>query len=61
MVKVVTVFLVVLAVLAMLGRLRMPDFLKPGKRRKELRAAKCPKCGAFLFGGDKCDCTSGRR
>ena len=61
MVKVVTLFLVVLAVLAMLGRIRMPDFLRPGKRRKELRVAKCPNCGAYLLGGDKCDCRSGRR
>ena len=61
MVKVVTLFLVVLAVLAMLGRIRMPGFLKPGKRRKEIRVAKCPKCGAFLLGGDKCDCRSGQQ
>ncbi len=48
-VKIVTLFLIGMAVLAMFGRLRFP-----GSRR--LSSARCPKCGRFKIGKSPCDC-----
>ncbi len=49
MVKVVSLFLIGMLVLAMFGKLRFP-----GQRR--LDAAKCPKCGRYRIGKGPCDC-----
>ena len=52
MLKIVTLFLVVIVVLALFSRWRIgPDRLSgPGK------PLKCPKCQRFLIGKGPCDC-----
>jgi hypothetical protein len=50
--KVVALFLVVMAVLAMFGKLRMPRL--PGRDR--LASARCPRCGRFRIGKSGCGC-----
>ncbi|MGR3661171.1 MAG: hypothetical protein ACU0CA_08290 [Paracoccaceae bacterium] len=50
MVKVVSLFLIGILVMAMFGRLRFPG-------QKRLEAAKCQKCGRYKIG--KHDCSSG--
>ena len=54
MVKVVSLFLIGMLVLAMFGRLRFP-----GQARLENR--KCPKCGRYRIGRGPCDCDKGRK
>ena len=49
LVKVVTFFLIGIAVLAMFGRLRFP-----GQTR--LKNAKCVKCGRYSIGQGPCSC-----
>lgn len=48
-VKIVTLFLVAMAVLAMFGKLRFP-----GQQR--LTSARCPKCRRFRIGKGPCAC-----
>ena len=52
LVKIVVLFLVGMAVLAMFGRLRLPRI-----GRKDPR--KCARCGRFLIGKGPCDCIKG--
>ncbi len=47
--KIITFFLIGMAVLAMFGKLRMPKV-------KALNARKCKKCGAFRIGKSPCVC-----
>jgi len=47
--KIVTLFLVVMAVLAMFGKLRLPG-------SKRLASAKCPSCGRYRIGRGPCSC-----
>ncbi len=47
--KIISLFLVGMAVLAMFGKFRFP-----GQRR--LNAAKCPRCGRFKIGKGPCPC-----
>lgn len=47
--KIISLFLVGMAVLAMFGKLRFP-----GQAR--LKAAKCPRCGRFKIGKGPCPC-----
>jgi hypothetical protein len=49
-VKIVSLFLIGMAVLAMFGRLRMPKLPR-------LTAAKCPDCGRPRIGRDPCPCS----
>ena len=51
--KIVTLFLVFMAVLAMFGKLTYP-----GKKR--LQSAKCRKCGRYRIGKGPCPCEKGR-
>ncbi len=51
MVKVVTLFLVFIAILAMFGKLSL---LLPKKLRKV--ASKCPACGRHRIGKGPCPC-----
>ncbi len=53
-IKIVTLFLVGMAVLAMFGKLRFPG-------QKRLDAARCPKCGRFRIGKGPCQCGHGGR
>ena len=52
LIKIVVLFLVGMAVLAMFGRLRLPRI---GRRN----ARKCTRCGRFLIGKGPCDCGKG--
>ncbi len=51
--KIVSLFLVGMAVLAMFGKLRFPG-------QKRLQSARCPKCGRFNIGKGPCACGKGR-
>ncbi len=53
LVKIVTIFLVFIAVLGMFGKLRL---LLPRKFRKN---ARCEKCGRHLIGSGPCPCKKG--
>nr|WP_083834618.1 hypothetical protein [Oceanicola sp. S124] len=50
--KVVILFLAVMAVLAMFGKLRVPG--RPAPRRP---GGKCPKCGRHRIGKGPCPCS----
>lgn len=54
LVKIVTIFLVFIAVLAMFGKARL---LLPKKMREI--AMKCPACGRHRIGKGKCPCGEG--
>ncbi len=49
LVKIVTVFLVGIAILGMFGKLNYPG-------KKQLQNAKCKSCGRFRLGKGPCDC-----
>ena len=49
MIKIVTLFLVGMIVLAMFGRLRFPG-------QKKLQSMKCPGCGRYRIGSGPCSC-----
>jgi len=51
-IKIVSLFLIGMVVLAMFGRLKFP-----GQRR--LASHKCPKCGRYRIGKGPCDCGKG--
>jgi hypothetical protein len=51
-IKIVTLFLVAMAVLAMFGKLRFPG-------SKRLASAKCPACGRYRIGKGPCGCGHG--
>lgn len=55
LVKIVTLFLLAMAVLAMFGRLRMPRIGRKSKPPLEARKS-CPRCGRFIIGTGPCDC-----
>jgi hypothetical protein len=50
--KIVSLFLVAMAVLAMFGRLRFPG-------QKKLNSARCRSCGRFRIGKGPCACGQG--
>lgn len=52
--KIIALFLVVMAVLAMFGKLRFPG-------QSRLNAARCPACGRFRIGKAPCGCGRGGR
>lgn len=58
MVKIISLFLVAMAVLALFGRLRFPGSGK-GRGPKRLGAARCPACGRPRIGAGPCDCGRG--
>ena len=47
--KIISLFLVFMAVLAIFGRLRFPG-------QKKLGEMKCPKCGRYRIGSGPCAC-----
>ncbi|MDD8023641.1 MAG: hypothetical protein PHX82_11080 [Paracoccaceae bacterium] len=53
LIKGMTLFLVVMAVLAMFGKLRLPGLKRPGAPRL---AARCPDCGRPKIGSGPCPC-----
>ncbi|WP_199178541.1 hypothetical protein [Acidimangrovimonas sediminis] len=52
MVKLVSLFLIAIVVLAMFGRLRVPGM----KGRKLSKPGTCPRCGRFRIGRGPCPC-----
>jgi len=58
-IKAVSLFLILMLVLAMFGRLRAPKLKNPLKR-KPLETKKCKKCGSYILGDGPCDCTKKR-
>lgn len=52
--KIVSLFLVAMAVLAMFGKLKFPG-------QKKLESVRCPHCGRFKIGKGPCACGKGRR
>ncbi|MEM1373532.1 MAG: hypothetical protein AAGF78_04010 [Pseudomonadota bacterium] len=57
-VKIVTLFLIVIAVMAMFGRLRFPHL--PGMEKvRKLASKKCPSCGRHRIGKGPCPCGKG--
>ncbi|KAA8608447.1 short-chain dehydrogenase [Salipiger aestuarii] len=51
--KIVAIFLVVIAVLGMFGKLRMPGAARIANR-------KCPRCGRYRIGSGPCGCGNGK-
>lgn len=49
LIKIITLFLIFMAVLAMFGRLRFPG-------QNMINAAKCPTCGRPKIGRGRCPC-----
>ena len=54
MVKIVSLFLIAMAVLALFGRLRVP-----GLGNGKASAQRCRNCGRPLIGKSDCDCSKG--
>ncbi len=52
--KIITFFLISMAVLAMFGKLRLPG-------QKKLQSRRCPQCGRFKIGKGPCPCRKGVR
>jgi hypothetical protein len=52
--KIVSLFLIAMAVLAMFGKLRFPG-------QGKLSSKRCPRCGRFRIGKGPCDCGHGGR
>ncbi|WP_198014471.1 hypothetical protein [Salipiger mucosus] len=52
--KIVAIFLVVVAVMGMFGKLRLPG-------REKLSNVKCPDCGRYRIGKGPCPCKSGKK
>jgi hypothetical protein len=57
LVKIITFFLIGMAVLAMFGRLRIGG--RARKPKLPPKPAKCPDCGAYVIGKGPCACKSG--
>jgi hypothetical protein len=58
MIKLVTLFLIVIVVLAMFGKLGWLGTLAPKSLRKAVRRkpALCKSCGRHIIGSGDCDC-----
>ncbi|MGR3572034.1 hypothetical protein [Brevirhabdus sp.] len=54
-VKIVTLFLVGIAVLAMFGKFRVPGS-DAARRLAQRRPGKCPRCGRYKLTRGPCDC-----
>ena len=54
LVKIVTFFLIGIAILAMFGRLKFPG-------QKKILSAKCSKCGRYRLGQGPCACGHARK
>ena len=60
-IKIVTLFLVFMAVLAMFGRLRLPKLPKINTRQGLPKPRRCSKCGHYNVKGGPCPhCDEGR-
>ena len=62
MLQIVAVFLLLMLVLGVFGKLRRGGGSRlpgPKDQTKLGRPRKCPRCGRFLIGGGDCDCGKG--
>jgi hypothetical protein len=61
MLQAVALFLIVMLVLGVFGKLRNPRRKLPGPKDQARlsRPRKCPRCGRFLIGKGDCDCGKG--
>ncbi|RMD49567.1 MAG: hypothetical protein D6832_01510, partial [Alphaproteobacteria bacterium] len=60
-IKIVTLFLIAMAVLAMFGRLRFGGGRRSARRRPPvIESRKCPDCGAYVIGDGPCACKERR-
>lgn len=57
MVKAVTIFLILIVVVAMFGRLGWLGRQVGISRKRKLN---CPRCGRYRIGKGPCDCTKGK-
>lgn len=53
LVKIISLFLIGMAVLALFGRLRIR---RPGNPDLPPKPRKCPECGAYIIGSGPCGC-----
>ncbi|KAB7613979.1 thymidine kinase [Amylibacter sp. SFDW26] len=58
MVKVVSLFLIVMMVLAMFGKLRLPKIPTLKRRSHIENAKKCTTCGTYKIGDQPCKCAN---
>ena len=56
MIKVVTIFLIVILILGLFGRLKFPHLPKSRKRNRIADARKCKTCGSYIIGEGPCPC-----
>lgn len=55
LIKIVTLFLIGMGVLAMFGKLRLPG-AKTVEKLRLSRPRKCTACGGFIVGSGPCQC-----
>ena len=56
MVKIISLFLIAMVVLAIFGRLRLPGLGKRKGRSQIKEARKCPDCGTYVLEPGPCKC-----
>jgi len=59
MFKIISIFLIVMFVLGIFGKLRFPRIGKPPGQASLRSPRKCRNCGRFLIADEKCDCGRG--
>lgn len=58
MIRIALLFLILMALIGLLGKLRKPT-LRGRKRENAIESArKCPRCGTYLIGESECPCTA---
>lgn len=60
MVKAVTLFLIVMIILGIFGKLRMPRLPGIGRKKGIADARKCKRCGGYILGEGPCACETKR-
>jgi hypothetical protein len=56
MIRAALLFLVVMALIGLLGKYRSKPVAKRNAEPAIESARKCPRCGTYLIGGASCDC-----
>lgn len=59
LIKIASLFLIGMAVLALFGRLRWPMAGRKQADAKPKKPGKCPACGRFRIGSGPCPCGKG--